>query len=145
MERFEDKLQRNASLMRNEENARLHVPERRKTGNPAFIWRCVATSAAVIAAFVLGWILPHPSAPASAPTIVQVRDTLFIPQLVHDTIVQMRVEQREKIVYRDRETPLLAKADTSSLSMPDDTVPSSEVRCTSILCDGIDYSMLGIW
>ena len=61
-----------------------------------------------------------------------------MPNHTHDTIYLTKVEQRERIVWRDRE---VKENDMKALDNNNDVAVKIEPQCTSVSCDGIDYTM----
>ena len=69
---------------------------------------------------------------------VHVHDTIRVPNHMHDTIYLTKVEEHERIVWRERE----AKTENmKTLDNKNDIATSNEPQCTSVSCDGIDYAM----
>ena len=72
---------------------------------------------------------------SNASPLVQSADTIHILQTVHDTLYLTQIVEKEKIVYRQK----AAEEHVSSAPIPEEPdVPT----CTSIQCDGINYSIL---
>ena len=55
-----------------------------------------------------------------------------------DTIYLTKVEERERIVWRDREAK---KGGGNVVGSGNDAAAQSQPQCTSVACDGIDYAM----
>lgn len=134
---FEDRIHQSARRTSAQQNARLHVPANpRKSGTTYWGW--VATPAAAVVGIALGLSFQHhimmPGTDETATREIatqQVHDTVYVPDVRHDTLWLTRVE--EKVRYVEREAPANTVATT--------TAPSDDV-CTSVSCDGINYAIL---
>ena len=95
-------------------------------------WGWVATPAAAVIGIIFGMTLPRLVGNVDQQVqLVQVHDTIRVPLHTQDTIFLTKVEERERIVWRDREPGTVE-------SIVQEDVP----QCSSVSCDGIDYSML---
>lgn len=136
MATFEEQLTHSAQRIKNEDNKRLRVPQNPMTGGRTY-WGWVATPAAAVIGILFGMSLPMLVDDAEQQVqLVHVHDTICVPQLTRDTIYLTRVEKTERIVWLDRE----AKEGTIAVGEKNDASPS-EPQCTSVSCDGIDYTM----
>lgn len=132
MTRFEDQLTQSARRLRQADNASLRMPKNPLLHNRAH-WGWIATPAAAVAGILFGMSLPLFIGKAEEGVqLVQVHDTIQVPQLVQDTVYLTQVVERERIVWRDRQPDTL----------PAITPAEDSPVCTSIACDGINYAML---
>ena len=134
MTTFEDKLHASAQRLKDQDNKRMHVP-----GNPLSqkrsYWGWIATPAAAVAGLIFGMSVHLIMNNDKNGTFAQSADTIRIFQPVHDTLYLTQIVEKEKIVYK----PAKAEKQVVSAPIPEDSdVPT----CTSIQCDGIDYSFL---
>lgn len=146
MKNFEDKLSESAQRLAFEDNKNLHLPSN-PLGQKASYWGWVATPAAAVAGIVLGISLNSIVSEESAVQFVQTTDTVEVVRPVHDTLYLTQVVEKERIVERpvyinknaDSIEKSYASEQTESPSSPqqDDTL-----GCTSIQCDGINYTLL---
>ena len=67
----------------------------------------------------------------------QVHDTVYVPEVMHDTLWLTRVEEKVRLV--EREAP--ANTAVPTASTPKTSIPGDDV-CTSVSCDGINYAIL---
>lgn len=138
MATFEEQLSKSAQRIKHENNKRFRVPQNPVTGKRTY-WGWVATPAAAVIGIIFGMSLHILVNDAEQEVqYVHVHDTIRVPHLLHDTIYLTKVEKRERIVWRDRET---SKVDMGVIDRKNDTASSNEPRCTSVSCDGIDYAM----
>ena len=135
MKTFEDKLHESAQRIVSQDNRQMHVPQ-----NPlkqkATYWGWVATPAAAVVGVILG--MSAHLAIDNEPQIKYVHntDTVQIVRPVHDTLYLTQIVEKEKYIVRQAN---LEK--TESASMPEEEeVPA----CSSIQCDGINYSILAL-
>lgn len=138
MATFEEQLSKTAQRIKNEENCRLRVPQNPMTKKYTY-WGWVATPAAAVIGIVFGLNLPMLVNDVEQQVqLVQVHDTIHVPNLAHDTIYLTKVEERERIVWRDRK----AKDEVREVrNNNNDETSQSVPQCTSVSCDGIDYAM----
>ena len=136
MIQFEDKLQASAQRLARQENRNLHVP-----GNPLkkkrTYWGWVATPAAAVIGLVFGMSLQLfiDNGPQTTVNRLPTIDTVRIIQPVHDTLYLTQVVEKEKVIYRQLPAPQATETETKD----SDYQPG---QCTSIQCDGINYSIL---
>lgn len=136
MIQFEDKLQASAQRLARQENRNLRVP-----GNPLkqkrTYWGWVATPAAAVIGLVFGMSLQLfiDNGPQTTVNRLPTIDTVRIIQPVHDTLYLTQVVEKEKVIYRQLPAPQATETETKD----SDYQPG---QCTSIQCDGINYSIL---
>ena len=135
MATFEDKLHASAQRLAEQDNKCMHVPQNplsQKSSN----WGWIATPAAAVAGLIFGLSVHlFMSDDSNASPLVQSADTIHILQTVHDTLYLTQIVEKEKIVYRQK------AAEEHVASAP--TQEESDVpACSSIQCDGINYSIL---
>lgn len=138
MATFEEQLSKSAQRIKHEENQRLRIPENPMAGKRTY-WGWIATPAAAVIGVVFGMSLPMLMDDAEEQIqLVQVHDTISVPQQMYDTIYLTKVEERERIIWRDREAKMEGKgvAETESPA-----AAQSEPMCSSVACDGINYAM----
>ncbi|MCF0188745.1 MAG: hypothetical protein HUK04_04550 [Bacteroidaceae bacterium] len=133
MNKFENQLAESAHRVRERENAGLKVP-----GNPLRSehrrWGWIATPAAAVAGIALGWSVSGAIGKEEEKVrLVQVHDTVVAPKVVHDTVSVREIVERERVVWREAEETPLAQVAVEDIGQDE---------CTSMACDGIDYSML---
>lgn len=155
MATFEEQLSKSAQRIKHENNKRLRVPQNptvRKTyinenlktqkfknSQTQTYWGWVATPVAAVIGIVFGLSLPKfVNEVEQQVQFVHVHDTIRVPHHTHDTIYQTIVEERERIVWRDRE---VKKENIASLANNNDIANQDGPQCTSISCDGIDYAL----
>ena len=134
MIQFEDKLHASAQRLAKQENKGLHVPQNPMQQKRTY-WGWIATPAAAIVGLIFGMSLPllmqgEPNAPLAQST-----DTIRIVESVRDTLYLTQVVEKEKVVYKTLPTQQTAEA----APRDSDYQPG---QCTSIQCDGINYSIL---
>lgn len=138
MATFEEQLNISAQRIKHEENKRLRVPQNPMTGKRTY-WGWVATPAAAVIGIVFGLSLPMLVNDAEQKVqFVQVHDTIRVTNHTQDTIYLTKVEERERVVWRDRETKEVGKKAIDNNNV---VAGESEPQCTSVSCDGIDYAM----
>lgn len=136
MIQFEDKLQASAQRLARQENRNLRVP-----GNPLkqkrTYWGWVATPAAAVIGLVFGMSLQLfiDNGPQTTVNRLPTIDPVRIIQPVHDTLYLTQVVEKEKVIYRQLPAPQATETETKD----SDYQPG---QCTSIQCDGINYSIL---
>ena len=135
MKTFEDKLHESAQRIVSQDNRQMHVPQ-----NPlmqkATYWGWVATPAAAVLGIVLG--MSAHLAIDNKPNIKYVHktDTIHVVRPVHDTLYLTQIVEKEKYIVKQAKVE-----ENESVSMPEEAeVPA----CTSIQCDGINYSILAL-
>ena len=131
---FEDKLQESAQRLARQENRNLHVPQNPMQQKRTY-WGWVATPAAAVVGIVFGMSLHLFTGNHSDATLAQSTDTIRILQPIHDTLYLTQVVEKEKVVYRH----LPAQQIVETAPKDSDYQPG---QCTSIQCDGINYSIL---
>lgn len=138
MATFEEQISKSAQRIKHQDNMRLRVPQNTITGKRTY-WGWVATPAAAVIGIIFGMGLPMlvDDAEKQVQTVL-VHDTIRVPHHAQDTVYLTRVEERERIVWRDRE----AKKEVSNdVDTSNDVAAQSQPQCTSVSCDGIDYAM----
>ena len=138
---FEDRIHQSAKRISARQNAKLHVPANPRKSGTAY-WGWVATPAAAIVGIALGLSFQHLiMMPGTGETATKeiatqpVHDTVYVPDVRHDTLWLTRVEEKVRLVERE------APATTTSASAPKTSIPGDDV-CTSVSCDGINYAIL---
>ena len=133
---FEDRIHQSAKRISARQNAKLRVPANPRKSNATY-WGWVTTPAAAIVGIALGLSFQHriitsgTGETATTGIAVQpVHDTVYVPEVKHDTMWLTRVETKERIVKQKDVT------ETESMTKKDDAV------CTSVSCDGINYAIL---
>ena len=150
MSNFEDILRDSATRLVIEENKHLQVPRNPlQHGNSTYLgW--VVTPIAAAAGVILGLFLPILSGKADeAIKLAHTSDTIHITQHARDTVYLSQIVEREKIVEKIKYIRIPTDA-TSSTTFPalgtlnEQREPSQQdtPTCTSIQCDGINYSLL---
>ena len=134
MIQFEDKLHASAQRLAKQENKGLHVPQNPMQQKRTY-WGWVATPAAAVVGLIFGMSLPlfiqsEPNTP-----LAQTTDTIRVIESVRDTLYLTQVVEKEKVVYKALSTQQTAE----SAPRESDYQPG---QCTSLQCDGIDYSIL---
>ncbi len=152
MANFEDILRESAQRTAKKENAQLHVPHNPMTSRRTY-WGWIAAPVAAVIGVIVGLSLPLLIG-NNAPEIqyVYATDTIRLDNPVHDTLYLTQTVEKERVVekvrYVDRSTK---QASNSNHSASNAVAPSllgegggetSLPTCTSIQCDGINYSML---
>ena len=135
MATFEDTLHASAQRLAERDDKRMHVP-RNPLSQKRSYWGWIATPAAAVAGLIFGLSVHlFMSDDSNASPLVQSADTIHILQTVHDTLYLTQIVEKEKIVYRQK------AAEEHVASAP--TQEESDVpACSSIQCDGINYSIL---
>ncbi|MBQ0021872.1 MAG: hypothetical protein KBT29_01395 [Prevotellaceae bacterium] len=138
MATFEEQLTNSAQRIKHEDDKKFRVPQNPMTGKRTY-WGWVATPAAAVIGIVFGMSLPMLVNDAEQQVqFVQVHDTIHVPHHTQDTIYLTKVEERERIVWRDRK---VKDVDKKVVDNKSDMATQNEPQCTSISCDGIDYAM----
>ena len=133
MNTFEDKLHKSAQRIVSQDNRQMHVPQN-PVRQKATYWGWVATPAAAVAGIVLG--LSAHLAIDKEPEIryVYETDTLHLVQPVHDTLYLTQIVEKEKYVVRQA---------TPEPTQLEPVLDDAEAQaCSSVQCDGINYSIL---
>ena len=135
MNTFEDKLQASAHRLMAQDNKSLHVPQNPLKQKRTY-WGWIATPAAAVAGLIFG--LSVPTFVDKEPEIKYVHDTdtVQIVRPVHDTLYLTQVVEKEKYIIK-------YKADSESTE-PASTDETENSACTSVECDGINYSILAL-
>lgn len=139
MTTFEDKLQASAQRLAAKENRQLHVPQNPLRQKSTY-WGWVATPAAAVIGLIFGMSLPLFMGNEKEIQYVHLSDTLRIVQPVHDTLYLTQIVEKERVI--EKRVPVSLNEDsgtTASVHMQDE---EEETTCTSIQCDGINYSIL---
>lgn len=152
MANFEDILRESAQRTAKKENAQLHVPHNPMTARRTY-WGWIAAPAAAVIGVIVGLSLPLLMG-NNAPEIqyVYATDTIRLDHPVHDTLYLTQTVEKEKVVekvrYVDRSTKQASNSNHSAsnaVALPPLGEGGGEgalPTCTSIQCDGINYSML---
>lgn len=134
MIQFEDKLQASAQRLAEQENKGLHVPQNPMQQKRTY-WGWIATPAAAVVGIIYGMTLPLFMRSEPTNQLAQSIDTVRVIESVRDTLYLTQVVEKEKVVYKALSTQQTAE----SAPRESDYQPG---QCTSIQCDGIDYSIL---
>lgn len=135
-----DILRESAQRTAKKENAQLHVPHNPMTARRTY-WGWIAAPVAAVIGVIVGLSLPMLTG-GNTPEVqyVYATDTIRLDHPVHDTLYLTQTVEKERVVekirYVDRSSGNLDNLKTN-LTPADDTP-----TCTSIQCDGINYSML---
>lgn len=134
MIQFEDKLHASAQRLVEQENKGLHVPQNPMQQKRTY-WGWIATPAAAVVGIIFGMTLPLFMRSEPTNQLAQSIDTVRVIESVRDTLYLTQVVEKEKVVYKALSTQQTAE----SAPRESDYQPG---QCTSIQCDGIDYSIL---
>ena len=134
MIQFEDKLHASAQRLAKQENKGLHVPQNPMQQKRTY-WGWVATPAAAVVGLIFGMSLPLFMQSEPNTPLAQTTDTIRVIESVRDTLYLTQVVEKEKVVYK----ALPARQTAEAAPRDSDYQPG---QCTSIQCDGIDYSIL---
>jgi hypothetical protein len=134
MIQFEDKLHASAQRLAEQENKSLHVPQNPMQQKRTY-WGWIATPAAAVVGLIFGMSLPLFMQSEPNTPLAQATDTVRVIESVRDTLYLTQVVEKEKVVYKALSTQQTAE----SAPRESDYQPG---QCTSIQCDGIDYSIL---
>lgn len=138
MATFEEQLTNSAQRKKNKDNKLFRVPQNPMEGKRTY-WGWVATPAAAVIGIVFGMNLPtFVNDVEQKVQFVQVHDTIRVPHHMQDTIYLTKVEERERIVWRDKD---VKEEGMKTLDNKNDIATSNEPQCTSVSCDGINYAM----
>ena len=131
----EELMQRVSSKDDDRAYSELYHRHARRLSQKRSYWGWVATPAAAVVGIIFGMSVHLFMDREQDVRYAQQPDTVRVLQPVHDTLYLTQVVEKEKIVYRQ------AKAEKQVVSAPiqeEQDVPT----CTSIQCDGINYSIL---
>ena len=131
---FEDKLHASAQRLAEQENKGLHVPQNPMQQKRTY-WGWIATPAAAVVGIIFGMTLPLFMRSEPTNQLAQSIDTVRVIESVRDTLYLTQVVEKEKVIYKSLPTQQTAE----SAPRESDYQPG---QCTSIQCDGIDYSIL---
>lgn len=134
MIQFEDKLHASAQRLAEQENKSLHVPQNPMQQKRTY-WGWIATPAAAVVGLIFGMSLPLFMQSEPNTPLAQATDTVRVIESVRDTLYLTQVVEKEKVVYKALPTLQTAEA----APRDSDYHPG---QCTSIQCDGINYSIL---
>ena len=134
MIQFEDKLHASAQRLAEQENKGLHVPQNPMQQKRTY-WGWIATPAAAMVGIIFGMTLPLFMRSEPTNQLAQSIDTVRVIESVRDTLYLTQVVEKEKVIYKSLPTRQTAE----SAPRESDYQPG---QCTSIQCDGIDYSIL---
>lgn len=137
MIQFEDKLHASAQRLAKQENKGLHVPQNPMQQKRTY-WGWVATPAAAVVGLIFGMSLPLFIDNRQQTTDISMfngKDTIHTMESVRDTLYLTQVVEKEKVVYK----ALPARQTAEAAPRDSDYHPG---QCTSIQCDGINYSIL---
>ena len=137
MIQFEDKLHASAQRLAEQENKGLHVPQNPMQQKRTY-WGWIATPAAAVVGIIFGMTLPLFIDNRQQTTDISMfngKDTIHIIESVRDTLYLTQVVEKEKVIYKSLPTQQTAEA----APRDSDYQPG---QCTSIQCDGINYSVL---
>ncbi len=134
MIQFEDKLHASAQRLAEQENKGLHVPQNPMQQKRTY-WGWIATPAAAVVGIIFGMTLPLFMRSEPTNQLAQSIDTVRVIESVRDTLYLTQVVEKEKVIYKSLPTQQTAE----SAPRESDYQPG---QCTSIQCDGIDYSIL---
>jgi hypothetical protein len=98
-------------------------------------WGWIATPAAAVVGIIFGMTLPLFMRSEPTNQLAQSIDTVRVIESVRDTLYLTQVVEKEKVIYKFLPTQQTAE----SAPRESDYQPG---QCTSIQCDGIDYSIL---
>lgn len=134
MIQFEDKLHASAQRLAEQENKSLHVPQNPMQQKRTY-WGWIATPAAAVLGLIFGMSLPLFMQSEPNTPLAQATDTVRVIESVRDTLYLTQVVEKEKVVYK----ALPARQTAEAAPRDSDYHPG---QCTSIQCDGINYSIL---
>lgn len=134
MIQFEDKLHASAQRLAEQENKGLHVPQNPMQQKRTY-WGWIATPAAAVVGIIFGMTLPLFMRSEPTNQLAQSIDTVRVIESVRDTLYLTQVVEKEKVIYKSLPTQQTAEA----APRDSDYQPG---QCTSIQCDGINYSVL---
>ena len=133
MKTFEDKLHESAQRIAAKDNRQMHIPQNPLNKKAAY-WGWIATPAAAVVGVVLGMSAHLAIDHEPKIKFVHETDTVQIVRPVHDTLYLTQIVEKEKYIIRQVNID-----ETESASIPEEAeIPA----CSSIQCDGINYSIL---
>ena len=133
MKIFEDKLHESAQRIVSQDNRQMHIPQNPLKQKAAY-WGWIATPAAAVVGIVLGMSAHLALDNEPKVKFVHETDTVQIVRPVHDTLYLTQIVEKEKYIIRQANSN-----ESESASIPEEAeVPA----CSSIQCDGINYSIL---
>ena len=147
-----DILRESAQRTAKKENAQLHVPHNPMATRRTY-WGWIAAPVAAVIGVIFGLSLPLLMG-NNAPEIqyVYATDTIRLDHPVHDTLYLTQTVEKEKVVEKVKYVDRPATKNTSHNHSASNAVAPSLLgegggetslpTCTSIQCDGINYSML---
>lgn len=139
MANFEDIVRESARNSIRMENSRLHVPCNPMQQRRAH-WGWVATPVAAVVGVVMGMSLQNISDSVDSK-LSQVADTIRVTEQHRDTVFLTQIE-RERIVLYDTFYIARPVATDATLQSSTPQAQPDQPLCTSIQCDGINYSLL---
>ena len=116
-----------------QDDKRLHVPQNPLKQRKAY-WGWVATPAAAVIGLIFGMSLHVMMNNEPEVRYVHNTDTIRIPHPVHDTLYLTQIIEKERIVVKE----VAEQTAEATIAQKESVLPA----CTSIQCDGIDYSVL---
>ena len=134
MTTFEDKLHASSQRLVAQDNRQMHVPQNPLKQKRTY-WGWVATPAAAVAGLIFGMSVHGLMDVEPEVRYVHSTDTLRIVHPVHDTLYLTQVVEKEKIIVRQA-------ADSDVTESAPEQEEAEVPTCTSIQCDGINYSIL---
>lgn len=138
MANFEDIIRASAQRKMVEDNSKLHVPQSPMHKNRHY-WGWVATPVAAALGIVFGISFQFIS-PEANDALARVVDTVKVTEIVQDTVYLAKVDTEHIIKHDTVYVPTPAKNRAAQPAY--EKVLAEEPQCTSIQCDGIDYSLL---
>ena len=147
-----DILRESAQRTAKKENAQLHVPHNPMTARRTY-WGWIAAPVAAVIGVIVGLSLPLLMG-GNTPEVqyVYATDTIRLEHPVHDTLYLTQTVEKERVVEKIRyverpATKITPKNNSASnaVALPPHGEGGGEgalPTCTSIQCDGINYSML---
>ena len=133
MKTFEDKLHESARRLMAQDDKGLHVPQNPLKKSRTY-WGWVATPAAAVAGLIFGLSVPMFMDKKPDIKYVYETDTVQVDRPVHDTLYLTQVVEKEKYIIRQANI----KESEPAPIQEDSEIPA----CSSIQCDGINYSIL---
>ena len=147
MTTFEDKLQASAQRLMTQDNKRLHVPQNPLSQKKSY-WGRAATPAAAVIGLILGMFMHLLVDNEPDIRYVCATDTLRIVHPVHDTLyLTQAVEKKETFVRQISGTEAAENGHDDMLAVQETLSTQEETdtsQCTSVQCDGINYSILAL-
>lgn len=134
MTTFEDKLQASAQRLTTQDNKHMHVPQNPLRQKRTY-WGWVATPAAAVIGLIFGMSLDLLSTDEPVIQYAQVTDTIHVDRPVHDTLYLTQIIEKEKVIVRQAANTI--QPEPAAIRHEEEAT-----TCTSVLCDGINYSVL---